>query len=69
MIVLYEDLGNIDDHQTKSQTRQNVQIFNRPFIFLATPRTDSSEFNTLIHIQLSYESSNVARAEDFPGKM
>jgi hypothetical protein len=69
MIVLYEDLGNIDDHQTKSQTRQNVKIFNRPLIFLATPWTDSSEFNTLIHIQLSYESSNVAWAEDPHGKM
>jgi hypothetical protein len=48
IIVLYEDVENIDDHQTKSQTRQNVQIFNRPFIFLATHWTDSSEFNTLI---------------------
>jgi hypothetical protein len=71
MSVLYEDVENIDDHQTKSPTRQHVQIFNRPFLFLATHRTNSSEseFNTLITFKYLMNPAMGAWAEDSPGKM
>jgi hypothetical protein len=70
MIVLYEDIENIDDHPKEDLAKSGYKpdkIYNS-LINLVSRGLILSNL-TLQYMFKSYDFSNGACAEDFPGKM